>query len=78
MAYEHMGMAFREPHEWWDEYDARREEAYRALVHGKTCLDCGKCVRSERHPDEGFCTEDGEFRTEEDSPERDGMECFAA
>jgi len=69
---------FSEPHEWWEEYDARREEAYRALVKGKTCLDCGKCRVCERDAGIGYCTEDGEFRYADDIPEKEGMECFAA
>ena len=68
----------REPYEDYDLAVDAWDEAYRALAHGKTCLDCGKCVRSERHPDEGFCTEDKEFRTEDDHPLELGMECFAA
>lgn len=69
---------FEEPSEWWDEYEARKAEYYKRLTIGKTCLDCAKCVRSERHPDEGWCTEDGVFRYDDDRPYEDGMECFAA
>lgn len=74
----HLDRQFAEPHNWWDAYTERKDAEYAALIAGKTCLDCGKCVRSERHPDEGFCTEDKEFRTEDDRPLELGMECFAA
>lgn len=67
---------FSEPHAWWDEYDARREEQYRELIKGKTCLDCGKCRICERTPTIGYCVEDGEFRYDTDNVEQAGYECF--
>ena len=69
---------FHEPHEWWDQYEAERDEAYKSLIKGKTCLDCAKCRVCERDASIGYCTEDGEFRYADDVPEKEGMECFRA
>lgn len=69
---------FSEPHEWWGAYEERREAEYMALVKGKTCLDCGRCRRCEKHPDTGYCTEDGEFVYADDRPEETGCETFEA
>lgn len=66
-----------EPHEWYDWHEAQREESYRAMIEGKTCLDCARCVKSDRYPC-GFCTVDGEMRYEDDVPEEAGFECFEA
>lgn len=60
---------------WWDWHEEQREEHYRSLIKGKTCLDCSKCVKSDRYPC-GYCTEDGEMRYEDDIPEKAGFECF--
>ena len=68
---------FREPHEWWDAYEEREEAAYREAARGKSCLDCARCVRSERYP-EGYCTRDGEMRYEDDRPLEAGFDCFEA
>ena len=69
---------FSEPHEWWDRYTEREEERYAALSDGKTCLDCGNCVKSEKHPDEGFCTDCMEFVSGDETVAEMGLECFAA
>lgn len=54
--------------------------AYAALIAGKTCLDCGKCVPSERAGFEGigWCREAGCHVYMEDGTVADqGLECFA-
>ena len=68
---------FVEPHVWWDRYQDELDEEYRALVEGKTCLDCAKCTRSERHPDIGWCEEDG-FVDGDETVRQRGLECFEA
>ena len=67
---------FAEPSREWDLYIDRIEREYQALIKGKSCLDCVMCEVSERHPDTGFCTQDGEFRYDTDRPEINGDECF--
>ena len=68
---------FSEPPEWWDEHVARMEAEYREMIRGKSCLDCAKCVRSDRYPC-GYCTEDGEMRYADDRPGELGLECFVS
>ena len=67
-----------EPHEWFAYYDARREEEYQALIRGKTCLDCGRCRKCKKHPDTGFCMEDGDFVYDDEYVKDIGCECFEA
>ena len=45
----------------WDRRCEEREAAYRALIAGKTCLDCGNSEVCGRHPDTGYCTVIGDF-----------------
>ena len=75
---------FSEPHAWWDEYDARREEQYRELIKGKTCVDdCGKCRIPDIHDSRfhfmtvGFCPEIDDFVGEGDTPARFDCQSFA-
>lgn len=67
---------FAEPHEWWNLYDAWREEEYQNLIAGRTCLDCAKCRRCDEHEDTGFCMEDGEFVYDTYDVATIGCECF--
>lgn len=62
-------------HASWERACEAEDEAYAALIEGKTCLDCARCVKSDRYPC-GFCTVDGEMRYEDDVPEEAGFECF--
>ncbi len=70
--------AFAGPHGWWDEYVERVERDYAELTEGMTCLDCGRCRRSERHQDEGFCMREGEFVDGDETVAQRGLECFEA
>lgn len=51
----------------WDVYCDMQEKAYKALIHGKTCRDCGQC---EVNPDDdsiwGWCRDIGEYVTLDD------------
>lgn len=66
--------------EAWDLYCDRQEREYKALIAGKTCLDCGECVKCEieGHENIGYCREDGEFVTDDETIEEMGIECFRA
>lgn len=61
----------------WDVYCDMQERAYKALIHEKTCADCGKCDKS---PDErteyGYCREIWEYVLLDDSVEEIGCDTY--
>lgn len=61
--------------ESWDLRCQRLDEEYAALIYGATCLDCGHCARCdlEGYEDIGYCRMDGEWITDQDTPQ--SMEC---
>lgn len=73
-----MERQFCEPHEWWEQYDEAREREWQSLIAGKSCLDCNRCRKCEKHPDTGFCMEDGEFVYDTDLVAENGCEFFRA
>lgn len=62
----------------WDAYIDWKEDDYRKLIEGKTCLDCDLCVKCgvEGHEGVGYCKEMCDFVSDADTPESIGCETF--
>jgi hypothetical protein len=70
-----------DPAREWDLYCDRQEQAYRAYIEGKTCEDCGHCVKPDEswweNPERmGYCTVACDFVSLDDSVEDEGCEDF--
>ena len=62
----------------WDSYIEWKEAEYKALIKGKTCLDCGNCTKCDiqGHETVGWCHEDGEFVDDSELVSDLGCETF--
>ena len=71
-----------DPEKEYDIWCAKREEAYRAFIAGKTCGDCSNCSKPDERDWEnpermGYCRVMGEFVSlDNDTPEDFDCEGF--
>lgn len=66
----------------YEEMEERAENAYRRLVEGKTCGDCGCCERPEsdgfKNPERiGFCTAHMVFKSLDEKVDWEECDCYA-
>lgn len=69
-----------EPSHDYDVWEAKQEEAYRRLIHGKTCRDCYYCNEPDNSFENreriGWCEEDCEFVCLDELVSDKGCETF--
>lgn len=67
-----------EPYHEYDAYMAARDERYKQLIDGKTCMDCGKCALPDFEGWEGigWCRKFGEFEYDDQTVAEIGCEHF--
>lgn len=69
-----------EPYEEYDVYTGKRDEYYKRITEGKTCLDCGNCTLpyglAKQYDGIGYCKVIDEFVDDRYTIDEIGADCF--